>query len=251
MKPEFLANLIDRFFDAAIAPFAERLALLEARPLAQDGKSVTLEEVRPLIESAVEERIKAIPTPKDGTSVTLDDVRPIVDAFLRSLPIPKDGKDGEDGDDGDPGKSVTLEEVRSYLDAELATWALSFERRAQDTLQRAIDRMPVPKDGERGHDGKDGFSLDDLQIEQPDERTVVLRFARGELVREHRIRLSHPLDQGVFREGETYQRGDGVTFGGSWWIAQKDAPIGKPGLSSEWRLAVKKGRDGKDWSKLP
>lgn len=158
----------------------------------------------------------------------------------------KDGKDGEPGKPGLDGKSVTLEEVRTYLDAELATWALGFERRAQDVLQRAIDRMPAPKDGAPGLDGKDGFSLDDLQIDQRNERTVVLRFMRGDLVREHEIRLGHPLDQGVFREGTTYQRGDGVTFGGSWWIAQKDAPDGKPGVSSDWRLAVKKGRDGRD-----
>lgn len=203
-------------------------------PKPQDGKSVTVEDVRPLLAELVEQHVKAIPAPKDGTSVTLDDVRPMVEEFIRSLPRPKDGVDG---------KSVTLEEVRTYLDAELATWALGFERRAQDVLQRAIDRMPAPKDG------RDGFSLDDLQIEQRDERTLVLRFARGDLAREHVLRLGHPLDQGVFREGAAYLRGDGVTFGGSWWIAQKDAPEGKPGLSSDWRLAVKKGRDGKDWSK--
>ena len=160
-----------------------------------------------------------------------------------------DGRDGRDGADGLDGKSVTLDEVRTYLDAELATWALAFERRAQDVLHRAIDRIPAPKDGRdglAGRDGIDGFSLDDLRIEQCDERTLVLRFVRGDLIREHELRFGHPLDQGVFREGEVYQRGDGVTFGGSWWIAQKDAPAGKPGMSDDWRLAVKKGRDGKD-----
>jgi hypothetical protein len=155
------------------------------------------------------------------------------------------GASGKDGRDGLDGRSVTLEEVRTYLDAELATWALGFERRAQDVLHRAIERMEKPKDG---RDGADGFSLDDLQIEQRDERTVVIRFVRGDLKREHTLRLGCPLDQGVFRDGETYQHGDGVTFGGSWWIAQKDSPQGKPGMSADWRLAVKKGRDGKDWS---
>jgi hypothetical protein len=43
-----------------------------------------------------------------------------------------------------------------------------------------------------------------------------------------------------------YRKGDGVTWGGSFWIAQKDAPEGRPGLSDDWRLAVKKGRDGRD-----
>lgn len=260
MRPEFLADLIDRFFNAAIAPFAARLAALEARPLPQDGKSVTVEEFRGLLTDIVDERIKALPAPKDGASVTIEDVWPLIEKHLQAIPQPKDGEPGKSvtvedvrpiideflrnlprPKDGEPGKSVTLEEVRTYLDAELATWALGFERRAQDVLQRAIDRMPAPKDG------RDGFSLDDLQIEQRDERTVVLRFARGDLVREHALRLAHPLDQGVFREGDIYLRGDGVTFGGSWWIAQKDHPQGKPGTSAGWRLAVKKGRDGKDY----
>ena len=197
------------FVARSVGPLEARLAALESRPPPQDGKSVTVEEFRGLLTEIVDDRIKTMPAPKDG----------------------------------EPGKSVTLEEVRTCLDAELATWALGFERRAQDVLQRAIDRMPPPKDG------RDGFSLDDLQIEQRDERTTVLRFVRGELVREHVLRLGHPLDQGVFREGTAYLRGDGVTFGGSWWIAQKDAPAGKPGMSADWRLAVKKGRDGKDWSK--
>jgi hypothetical protein len=158
---------------------------------------------------------------------------------------------GRDGKDGIDGRSVTLEEVRTYLDAELATWALSFERRAQDLLHRAIERVEKPKDGRDGKDGADGFSLDDLEIDDDGEGTITLRFIRGDLVRERTIRVPFVADQGVFREHGAYRKGHGVTFGGSWWIAQKDAPEGKPGMSADWRLAVKKGRDGKDWSKSP
>jgi len=235
------------FVSAAQLALAELVAGL---PKPQDGKSVSIEEVRELVERAVAE----IPRPKDGTSITIDEIRPIVDQFLRSIPSPKDGTSVTIDDvrpiverylealprprDGQDGKSVTLEEVRSYLDDQHSAWALGFERRATDMLLRAIERMPAPKDG------RDGFSLDDLQLEQTDERTFVLRFVRGDLVREQTIRLGHPLDRGVFREGTAYERGDGVTFGGSWWIAQKDAPEGKPGASADWRLAVKKGRDG-------
>jgi integrin beta 3 len=184
----------------------------------------------------------------DGRSVTLDDVRPIVDEFLKGIPLPKDGEkglDGVDGKDGADGRSVTIEEVRTYLDAEVATWALGFERRAQGILERAIDRLEKPKDGRDGKDGSDGFSLDDLQIEDDGEGTVTLRFVRGELVRERTFRVPSFSDRGVFREAEAYRKGDGVTFGGSYWFAQKDAPEGKPGMSFDWRLAVKKGRDGR------
>jgi hypothetical protein len=54
------------------------------------------------------------------------------------------------------------------------------------------------------------------------------------------------IDCGVFKETETYEAGDGVTRDGSFWIAQDDAPKGRPGTEkSGWRLAVKRGDVGK------
>lgn len=165
------------------------------------------------------------------------------------------GERGKDGRDGIDGKSVTLDEVRPLIDAGMAAWALDFERRAQDILQRAIDRMPVPKDGRDGVDGKDGIDgkdgrdaleLEDLDVQQDADGRVVLRFVRGELQREFRLKLPVFVDRGVYKTGEQYERGNGVTWGGCFWIAQKDGPEGRPGESTDWRLAVKKGRDGKD-----
>ncbi len=45
--------------------------------------------------------------------------------------------------------------------------------------------------------------------------------------------------------GVNLDQGDGATWDGSFWIAQKQTQD-KPGTSDAWRLAVKKGRDGKD-----
>jgi hypothetical protein len=53
-----------------------------------------------------------------------------------------------------------------------------------------------------------------------------------------------PIDRGVYREGTAYERGDSVTWGGSSFIAQR-ATTGKPEVSEDWRLSVKRGRDGK------
>jgi len=54
------------------------------------------------------------------------------------------------------------------------------------------------------------------------------------------------IDRGVFRADGLYDKGDGVTFGGSFWIAQTETAA-RPGEgNTDWRLAVKKGRDGKD-----
>lgn len=169
----------------------------------------------------------------------------------------RDGVDGKDGSDGAPGRdgapgpagpagadgaSVTVEDVRPLFDTAFAAWALDFERRAGETLERAVDRLPKPKDG------RDGFGFEDLAVEHDGDGNVTLRFTRGEDVKEFALRLPRFKDRGVFREGESYLEGDGTTFGGSFWIAQQDAPPGKPGEGpdSGWRLAVKKGRDGRD-----
>lgn len=194
----------------------------------------------------------------------------------------KDGADGRDGEKGDPGPagpqgepgpagpqgergeagaSVTADDIKSVVDARAAEWELDFERRAQDVLQRAIDRMPAPKDGIDGIDGKDGkdgingkdgqdaLGFDDMTVEQDEDGRVTLRFSRGELVREFPLCFPVFVDRGTFKEGETYERGNGVSWGGSFWIARKAGELGKPGTTEDWRLAVKKGRDGRDGEK--
>lgn len=105
------------------------------------------------------------------------------------------------------------------------------------------------RDGEKGADGlngRDGFGFDDLDLVENDEG-VSLRFSLGEVVKE--FPLPVVFDRGVYREGGGYRKGNGVTWGGSYWIAQKDEP-GKPDTpDSGWRLAVKKGQNGKDLTK--
>lgn len=186
--------------------------------------------------------MKAIPPPKDGapgkdgTSVTIEDVLPIIHEAVKSIPAPKDGADGKDGKDG---KSVTVDDFRQMFEAEQAKWALDFERRANDLLQRAVENMPKPKDG------KDGLGFDDLAVEDNGEGNVTIKFQRGEAVKEFNLHFPCFKYRGVWTE-QAYREGDGVTFGGSLWLAKKESPEGKPGQSGDWQLAVKKGRDGKD-----
>ncbi len=149
------------------------------------------------------------------------------------------GADGVPGRDGKDGESPSPESVALAMEPQFAKWALDFERRAQDLFQRAIDRMPTPKDGKDGKsfDGKVSKTTEDLG----DGRVVHRWFIGGEQIDQHEERAF--ADRGVFKEGAEYWRNNAVTFGGSLWLAQKDAPEGKPGLSPDWRLAVKKGRD--------
>ena len=100
-------------------------------------------------------------------------------------------------------------------------------------------------DGVDGKDGIDGLGFDDMHVEYDGERTVTVKFVRGDVVKSFPIRFPVVLDTGVYSEAKTYTQGDAVTFAGSYWIAKTDATT-KPGTSDEWRLAVKRGSPGKD-----
>jgi integrin beta 3 len=66
----------------------------------------------------------------------------------------------------------------------------------------------------------------------------------GRKIRE--VKTALVIDAGVWKEGAVYSAGDGVTLGGSFFIAQTNTSA-KPGdKSEEWRLAVKRGNDGWD-----
>ncbi len=186
----------------------------------------------------------------DGKSVTPDEmVVPLVTAILpevhkalAELPIPENGKDGRDGIDG---KSITLDDVLPILKSMQAEWALDFEKRAQGLFQKAVDAIPKPIDGKDGRDGTNGVGWDDMTVEHDGKRGVTLKWIKGDAQHIAEIVIPCVIDAGFFKEGQTYEQGDGVTFGGSYWIAQK-ATSAKPEVGSEdWRLAVRKGRDGK------
>jgi hypothetical protein len=54
------------------------------------------------------------------------------------------------------------------------------------------------------------------------------------------------IDRGVWNETRGYEIGDAVTHGGSLWIARDHLPQHEPGKGAGWRLAVVKGRNGRD-----
>lgn len=282
--PEKFGEAMGAAIREAVAPLQKRIGELEAQlsktddvkqeveravalavakiPVPKDGRDGEPVDAEDLIKTVIAQ----IPMPAagkdgergaDGTSITVDDVRPLleeaiagvradatkaIDDAVKALPVPQDGRDGKDGADG---MSVTLDDVSGLLDMAVNKWALEFERRAQDTMQKAVDRIPTPKDGKDGKDGIDGVGFDDLQVEYDGERGVTLKFVRGEVTKEALITIPVVLDRGIFKEGQSYETGDGVTWGGSFWIAQSKTAA-KPDSGEGWRLAVKRGRDGKD-----
>jgi integrin beta 3 len=116
------------------------------------------------------------------------------------------------------------------------------------------------KNGERGQKGEPGRNAADLTFLQDYATEQVgralktatvttldggrtLRWVIGDTV--HEIKTAIVLDAGVWKEGASYVPGDGVTLGGSFFIAQAETAA-KPGKSDDWRLAVKRGSDGRD-----
>jgi hypothetical protein len=160
-----------------------------------------------------------------------------------------DGKDGADGSDGRDGEKGT--DGAGVADAVIDREG-SLVLTMTDGRTKSLG-IVVGKDGRDGgpgadgRDGADGLGFDDLDLAESDDG-VVLRFVRGDVTKEFPLPVI--IDRGVFKEGGTYRKGNGVTWGGSFWIAQKDDPDGKPDSpDSGWRLAVKRGQNGKDAAK--
>jgi hypothetical protein len=89
--------------------------------------------------------------------------------------------------------------------------------------------------------------LDDVSVEYDGQRSLTLIFKQGDHRKEFKLNLPLVLDRGIFRETAEDVAGDGTTHGGSYWIALRETSGIKPGTNGDWRLAVKRGQDGKDY----
>lgn len=262
---EALADEVKGYIDERIAalpaplpgrdadPEQVRAAVLEAVaaiPPAPPGKDADPEVIRAMVREAVAE----IPPPAPGRDADPAQVRALVAEAVAALPPAAPGKDADpavvralvqEAVDAIPrpkdGEGVTVEDVLPLLEAGFVKWMAEVERRANDRFEAKLAEFRQPKDG------ADGLGIEDLDVTHDGEGNVALRFSRGQISREFKIRIPCFKDRGVFREDETYREGHAVSFGGSLWIAQKDNPEGKPeDGSGDWRLAVKRGRNGKD-----
>lgn len=217
-----------------------------ALPTPKDGKDVDQAAVEATIVDEVRKAVAALPAPKDGHSPSVEEYGPIiaetVQRAVAAIPAAKDGvnlagalidRDGNLILTLSNGQTCPLGRVvgKDGVDADM----VALERRAGEM----IAALPKPRDGK---DGVDGIGFDDMTCEIRDDG-VFLVWDKGDLVKEARLPI--PIDRGVFKEGQTYRQGDGVTWGGSFWIAQVET-ADKPDTGKGWRLAVKKGRDGKD-----
>lgn len=128
----------------------------------------------------IEKVLAAIPQPKDGADgkdgadADPEVIKAMVVEAVAQIPVPENGKDGRDGADGKDGTSPSAEEVAACFERRFSDLQLSWERQARESVERAIDRIPLPQDGK---DGRDAFDIDDLEIElAEDGRTVEFKF---------------------------------------------------------------------------
>lgn len=264
-------NYVERSFDAYEARLIEIEKRFDTLPTPKDGKDADLNEVRSIVSEAlkpISEAVNAIETAPELPDIPkmiedaidarmgIDDmersIEEVVRAVVAEIPIPKDGLDGkpgEKGEKGDPGQDGAPGrdglDVKDLFRGEGGVLVATMS----DGRVKELGQF-VGKDGEPGKDGADGLGFDDLSFDYDGEKTITLRFVKGDQVKEFPVVMPVVIDRGVFSEGKTYSPGDGVTWGGSFWIAQEETGE-KPDSAKGWRLAVKKGRDGKDAKSAP
>lgn len=156
------------------------------------------------------------------------------------LPKPKDGKDAR------VLAPVPYEQGKRYEQGAWVThsggvWVAARNTDAQPEPASAYWDCVVP-----------GVSTVEASV-RDDGRTVELHFSYADgsdLCVPFRLAL--PVVRGVYDENVLYDQDDVITWDGSWWVAQRDGKLPKPGSDAKsWKLSIKRGRDGKDLKQPP
>jgi integrin beta 3 len=220
-----IAPVVREYVSLGMSGLAERLAALEAKTLtARDGAQGP---PGPIGEKGL-----------DGAPGSVGERGPAGPEG----PPGRDGAPGKDGADGLPGSPG--ERGQDGPEGKPG-------RDGRDGLQGAqgekgLDGAPG-KDGLNGRDG----TLENIKALYDGERTVTLCFKDGTPIEGGVITFPVEIYRGVYVESKSYDRGDGVTWGGSEWHANEPTTT-KPGDGSKaWTLKVKRGRDGKDGAPGP
>lgn len=211
-----------------------------AIPAPRDGKSVTPEDVQPMIQELVRNAVAEIPTPKDGKDFDPSMIKQLVEQAVSdavsTMPAAEPGKDGADGRD-----ALALE-ILPFIDEEK-----SYPRGSYATHNGGLWRAYEKTHGMRGWeclvDGVAG-----IDIQQSEQRCFTLKVNRTSGTSETKsFDVPVMIYQGVFKSGQEYLPGDTVTWGGSLWHCDERTQD-KPGEagSKGWTLAAKRGRDGRD-----
>lgn len=241
------------------------------------GEDVDLDAVSALVENSVRRTLADWPQPQDGrdgapgkdAEVDYERIQEAIDAAaarevekevvkqLAELPPPEPGPRGPPGEPGPAGRDGA--DITDGFKTHDGHAVLTKSDGGIVDLGVVQGRDGAPgadgKDGKDGRDGKDGLSFDafEFDVEYDGERNTTLKWRDGkgnEVDRE----LIHPvpLHRGIFNPDVEYAALDIVTHQGCQWLAKTNTKQ-KPELfkterheDSDWRLIVKRGRDGRD-----
>ncbi|MCM7445561.1 phage gp6-like head-tail connector protein [Enterobacter hormaechei] len=254
-----------------------------AIPVPRDGKSVTVDDITPVLQELVSNAVAEIPVPKDGKdfdpAMLKQAVEEAVSEAVAAIPVPQDGK------------SVTTEDVQPMIQ-ELVSASMPELPDVKSLVNEAIAALPAAEPGKDGENGRDALSLEILpfiyegksyprgsyathngglwrayekthgmrgweclvdgvagiDIQQSELRCFTLTVNRTSGASETKsFDVPVMIYQGVFKSGQEYLPGDTVTWGGSLWHCDEQTQD-KPGEagSKGWTLAAKRGRDGRD-----
>ena len=240
-----IAPVILQVVSSAVAPLQVEIAALKAQlATVKDGRDgekgepgapgAAGKDAEVDIDALVEKILALIPTPKDG------------ETGAPGL----NGKDGADGKDG-IGLAGTLIDKSGALVVTLS-----------DGTVRELGPV-VGKDGEKGADGlqgvpgANGLHGKDGTLENIypvlEGRTLIFKYHETDTpVFGWSMKLPMLLDQGVYSSEKAYETGDVTSYGGSAWICKQSCQGQQPGTDAGadfWRLAVKRGNDGKPGTK--
>lgn len=292
-QPEISLRDIEQLINTKIADLAQSLpaqkipdidALItnavSKLPKPKDGRSISLDNVRSVITGEVKRQVAEIPPPKDV------DPKAVAKELLEIMPKPEDGQDG---------KSVSLEDVRSLITAEIKKLFDEYPKPKDGkdadpdaVAKKILELMPKPKDGQDGRDALDIEILPDIDesksyprgtfathrggiwrafqqttgmhgwecivnghyadvTKMSDERTVFISYemSNGHITT-NEFTIPTMIYLGVYSKEKEYEPGDVVTWGGSLWHCNEQTKD-KPGEhnSKGWILIVKRGRDAK------
>lgn len=226
----------------------------ESIPIPKDGKSIDVEEVRGMILGQVKDVFDAWPKPKDGEpgrpgkdadSIHPDTVRVMVldevQKAVAAIRLPKDGEKG------DPGRDAIQIEVLPFIDPRRSYPRGTCAAYAGGTIYALRNTTPGdainPDEWQVLLDGEASFDI----VPSEDSRSLaIIRTTTSGSTLKREVPLPIPFEDGVYKTGRDYVRGAIVSYDGSGFICKVDKTSAVPGTSSDWRLFVKRGRDGKD-----
>jgi len=229
---------------------AQSAAALVVLPEVKDGKDADPVDLEALAKAAAEfvqlpkidiallaaeaAKLVDVPEPLPGKNADPVDLQALARSAAELIHVPE-VRQPQDGRDALHLEILpTIDEAKTYARNTYAKhdgglWR-SFEQtsgmRGWECIVEGLKAVSVTQDSERE------FSV---TLSKSSGAEVVQKFA-----------MPIQIYKGVFREEQTYDAHDNVTWAGSQWTSTKAENTDKPGSSDAWTLVVKAGRNGKD-----